>query len=111
MKLSRPLSGLSIGVGICLLSILRIIYVRKAWEHTTFHPGYEMDTPFLFLFAGAIISAGSCIAALVLWLRRCTAAKKATQWKGVAARYVRRPHDYVSVSIVVRGDGGSGLHR
>jgi hypothetical protein len=39
---------------LCVAAFLRIVYVRAAWENTTFHPSYEIDTPALFFGLGLV---------------------------------------------------------
>jgi hypothetical protein len=59
--------GVGIGTAMCLAAVLRVSYVRAAWEHTTFHPSYEMDTPGLFFGLGALFIVVSVVMALVDW--------------------------------------------
>ena len=60
-----------IGATLCMVGAFRIIWVREAWERTTFHPNYELDTPALLVGLGLIfIAVWSVMTFLESLLRR-----------------------------------------
>jgi hypothetical protein len=65
MKLCGPVWGVVAGAGLCLAGILGIAYVRRAWEHTTFHPDWEMDRPALLVVLGLLVIVISVIVAVI----------------------------------------------
>jgi hypothetical protein len=70
MKLKGALIGVAAGAIICVLGILDLRHVREAWEHTTFHPDYEMNgaASLILLGLGTMVAFG--IAGLVGRFRR-----------------------------------------
>jgi hypothetical protein len=46
-----------IGLGLCMTGVFWILCVQEAWEHTTFHPSWELDTPGLLVGLGVVFIA------------------------------------------------------
>jgi hypothetical protein len=65
MKMRAPFWGVVTGLALCLAGILLISYVCRAWEHTTFHPDWEMDRPATMLLLGLLVIAISSIVAAI----------------------------------------------
>jgi hypothetical protein len=63
------LCGVVAGATLCLAGILRIAHVRDAWERTTFHPDWEMDTPAFFVCLGVVVMVTSLMVGLFGWQR------------------------------------------
>ncbi len=63
-----------------MVGVFRIIWVREAWERTTFHPNYEVDTPALLVGLGLIfIAVWSVMTFLESLLRRRGINKRARE--------------------------------
>ncbi len=62
------LGGLGIGTSLCVAALLRVLYVRAAWERTTLHPSSDIDTPGLFFGLGVIFIVVSVVMALFDWV-------------------------------------------
>jgi hypothetical protein len=69
MKLKGALVGVGAGAFIFVLGVLDLRHVRQAWEHTTFHPDYEMNGPSTLILLGLLIMVAFAIAGLVGRLR------------------------------------------
>ena len=65
MKLRGPFWGGVVGAGLCLAGILGIACVRRAWEHTTFHPDWEMNRPVALPLLGLLVIAFSVTMAVI----------------------------------------------
>jgi hypothetical protein len=65
MKLRGPFWGVVAGAALCLTGILGIAYVRRAWEHTTFHPDWEINRPALLVLLGVLVIVISVIVAVI----------------------------------------------
>jgi hypothetical protein len=70
MKLKGALIGMGVGAFICVVGFLDLLHVREAWEHTTFHPDYEMNGATSLMFLGLLTVVAFGTAALVGGLRR-----------------------------------------
>jgi hypothetical protein len=70
MKLKGALIGMGVGACICVLGVLDLLHVRRAWEHTTFHPDYEMNGAASLILLGLLTTVAFGIAGLVGRLRR-----------------------------------------
>jgi hypothetical protein len=72
MKLRGPFWGAATGATLCLAGILWIHYLRRGWEHTTFHPDWEEQRPGLLVLGGSAILLGANNAhGLTARLRAC----------------------------------------
>lgn len=69
MKLKGALIGVGAGAVICVLGVLDLRHVREAWEHTTFHPDYEMNGAGTLILLGLLTMVAFAIAGLVGGLR------------------------------------------
>ncbi|MCX6916691.1 MAG: hypothetical protein NT167_27215 [Verrucomicrobia bacterium] len=70
MKTRGTLIGVAAGAILCALGILDFVHVRETWEHSTFHPGYEMDSAVFLVCLGFLVIAAFLVAGLVGWARR-----------------------------------------
>jgi hypothetical protein len=54
---------------VCALGVLDLRHVREAWEHTTFHPDYEVNGATTLILVGLLAMVVSGLAGLVGRLR------------------------------------------
>jgi len=62
--------GVVAGAFICVVGFLDLRHIREAWEHTTFHPDYEMNGAALLILLGLLTVFAFGIAGFVGRLRR-----------------------------------------
>ena len=70
MKAKGALIGVGAGAFICVLGVLDFHHVQEAWEHTTFHPDWEMNGACALILLGLLSMVAFAGAGLVGKLRR-----------------------------------------
>jgi hypothetical protein len=70
MKARGILIGVGAGALISVVGVIDFRHVQEAWEHTTFHPDYEINGAAFLVCLGLFIMVAFGIAGFVGRLRR-----------------------------------------
>jgi hypothetical protein len=106
MKLGGALIGLGAGAAIFVLGEVDFRHAQEGWEHTTFHPDYEINGAVFLICLGLFIIIASGTAGVVGRLRRWRSNEMAEPSRRSEAGddvsmscllFLRRPHEWIMV--------------